>query len=217
MLRRLLSVLLLLLVVCAVSWGTESTAAGIVEGLSAACLNSCLAGLRDAVSAPIAALQQRVEEALQQSQPQSPPPSCPDHWLRYDDTCYLIPSEKSTWAAANQACARLDRRARLASIHRHNLRHVAGVLKMTSEAKYVWIGLVRISSEPSTFGWIDGTPFDVSNWAPNEPNNHLNHTEDCVHLKGEVYVELHRYKWNDIPCSRMFNFLCQVHLGDFKC
>ena len=214
MVRRPLLVLLLLLVGCAVRQDTESLVSAVPRHLavclsavtpqcrSTACLDTCLIDQRDAASRRPE--EHRVEAA----------PACPEHWLRYDDGCYLIPDEKRTWMVAHHACARLDRRARLASIHRDNIQDVAGVLDMAPEASEVWIGLVRVSSDPSTFGWIDGTPFDVSNWSPGEPNNaHQNISEDCVHLQGAGFDEKGRYKWNDISCSKKFNFLCQINLA----
>ena len=114
---------------------------------------------------------------------------------------------------AHHACARLDRRARLATIHRDNIQHVADVLDRTRRVIRAWIGLVRTEADPLTFGWIDGTPFDVSNWSAGEPNNRDN-TEGCVHLQGATFAQQYRYKWNDITCSAMFNFLCQINLAD---
>ena len=216
--RRLLLVPLLLLVGCADRPDTHSLVSAVPrhlavclsvwtpQCLSAACLDTCMIDHSDAVIRQPEG--HRVEVALSPSMP----PLCPEHWLRYDDSCYLIPSEHRTWMAANHACARLDRRARLASIHRDNIQHVAGVLNMATEAWRVWVGLVRISSDPSTFGWTDGTPFDVSNWSENEPNN-INNTEHCVHLQGVVYGEKERYKWSDVYCFRIFRFLCQINLA----
>ena len=221
MVRRPLLVLLLLLVGCAVRPGTDSAVSAVPRHLSvclsawtpqcrsAACLDTCLMDRSDATSRRPE--EHRVEATL------SPglPPSCPEHWFRYDDSCYLIPDEKAVWMVAHHACARLDRRARLASIHRGNIQHVAGVLDMTPEASEVWIGLVRVSSDPLTFGWIDGTPIDVSDWSLDEPNNYDN-TEGCVHMYALGYAESHRYKWykwNDAECSEMFNFLCQISLA----
>ena len=218
MVRRLLLMLLLLLVGCAVRPDTESVVSAVPRHLavclsavtpqcqSTACLDTCLIDHGDAASRRPEG--HRVEAALSPS----PPPSCPEHWLRYDDSCYLIPDEKRTWMVANHACARLDRRARLATIHRDNIQHVTSVLNMTSGAVRAWMGLLRISSDPLTFGWIDGTPLDISNWSPNEPNNAHNQ-EGCVHLQGITMAPKYRYKWNDDSCSRRYKFLCQINLA----
>ena len=214
MVRRPLLVLLLLLVSCAVRPYTESIVSAVPRHLavclsvwtpqcrSAACLDTCLMDRNDAAS--------RHPDGQVALQP-SLPPSCPEHWLRYDDSCYLLQREQGTWMAANHKCALLDRRARLASIHHDNIQHITDILNTTKGAWRSWIGLVRISSDPSTFGWIDGTPFDVSNWSPGEPNN-ANNTEDCVHLQGVVYGEKERYKWTDVSCSDTIRFLCQINL-----
>ena len=220
MVRRPLLVPLLLLVGCAVRPDTESLVSAVPRHLSVclsavtpqcqstACLDTCLLDQRDAAS--------RRPEGHGMEAVQSPnlPPLCPEHWLRYDDSCYLIPDEKRTWMVANHACARLDRRARLASVHRDNIQNVTEILKMRKGIWRSWIGLLRISSDPISFGWIDGTPFDVSNWAPGEPS-HENTEENCVHLWGDLTAgQRHRYKWNDNVCSEKSNFLCQINLAD---
>ena len=219
MVRRLLLVVLLLLVGCAIRPDTESLVSAVPGHLavclsavtpqcrSTACLDTCLIDQRDAASHRPEG--HRVEAALSPN----PPPSCPEHWLRYDDSCYLIPEERRTWMAANHACARLDRRARLASIHRDNIQHVVGVLNMTKGAVRAWMGLLRISSDPLTFGWIDGTPLDIFNWSSGEPNNRDN-KEGCVYLQGATFHQKYRYKWNDVSCSKIIHFLCQINLAD---
>ena len=212
--------LLLLLVGCAVRPDTESLVSAVPRHLavclsavtpqcrSTACLDTCLIDQRDAASGRPEG--HRVEAALSPSLPLS----CPEHWLRYDDSCYLLSSDKSNWMVANYECARLDRRARLVIIHRDNIQHVTSVLNMAEGVYYAWIGLIRISSDPSKFSWIDGTPLDVSKWSPGEPNDDFNNTEDCVHLYGSPvgFVDK-RYKWNDVSCTEMYNFLCQINLA----
>ena len=42
-----------------------------------------------------------------------------------------------------------------------------------------WIGFNDMLSQ-MRFMWSDGSPIHYTNWAENEPNNWLNHNEDCV-------------------------------------
>ena len=98
---------------------------------------------------------------------------------------------------AHHACAQLDSRARLVSIHRDNHQDVISVLSV-AQTWDVWIGLVRVGINPSTFGWIDGTPFDMANWQRGEPNNALQNTESCASVHGALFGEDRRYTWNDI-------------------
>ena len=35
----------------------------------------------------------------------------------------------------------------------------------------VWIGLFKESSSDVTFKWVDSSPLNFLNWAPNEPNS----------------------------------------------
>ena len=88
--------LVLLLTGCTAHSGYELTADRLVEGLSDACLDACLVSLRQTVETPIRQLQDQVSAVLQ-AQPQTlPAASCPPHWLHHGDSCYLIPSEKTT-------------------------------------------------------------------------------------------------------------------------
>ena len=41
------------------------------------------------------------------------------------------------------------------------------------------------------FMWSDGSPIHYTNWAENEPNNWLNHNEDCVGIFLKVCNIIH--------------------------
>ena len=142
-----------------------------------------------------------------------PPPSCPPSWSQHGRSCYPIPSERRTWPAANQACARLDRRAHLAIVRPDNIQQVSGLLR---DARHVtmWIGLLRVSSRPSAFGWVDGTRLHFDNWLPGEPNNYFFGTEHCVEMFGVRSPSSKWFKWNDIWCSRRFHYICQIRMSD---
>jgi hypothetical protein len=66
-----------------------------------------------------------------------------------------------------------------------------------------WIGLSDAEQE-DTFLWVDGSPLDFSNWAPNEPNDFgLEGGEDCIAFWTQGAT------WNDENCRRTRPFICE--------
>ena len=51
--------------------------------------------------------------------------------------------------------------------------------------KDIWIGLSDTEVE-GNFKWLDGTPLNYANWAPNEPSNGGNQ-EDWVHIWSPIH------------------------------
>jgi len=101
------------------------------------------------------------------------------------------------WADAAKYC-RITRRGQLATIHDDEDNSI-----VTSKCEkmgfhwHCWLGLRR----PFT-RWIDGTPVDVVNWLPEQPNNFDGH-EDCVEIQSEFA------QWNDLMCRHGRSFVCQ--------
>ena len=61
-----------------------------------------------------------------------------------------------------------------------------------------WLGGRRNSA--NKFVWSDGTPWDYSNWLPNEPNS--SGDEDCVHTATTG--------WNDLRCNHLnIPYICK--------
>ena len=132
------------------------------------------------------------------------PRVCPANWLRRGNRCYMVSPSKATWLEADQACGRFDSRARLASIHHYNKDDIGRLPKDRNEHN-VWIGLHRLSGGNS-WGWIDGTPVDYTNWKRGEPNNFF-WMEDCVTM-----YTAGPWLWNDRSCSDRHTFVCQFAL-----
>ena len=65
---------------------------------------------------------------------------------------------------------------------------------------YSWIGLIR--HQDKLFYTIFGSKPSYTNWGPGEPNN-AGGSENCGHLVND------HGQWNDIPCGRLFPFICQ--------
>lgn len=65
-----------------------------------------------------------------------------------------------------------------------------------------WIGLTR-ASDGHSWVWVDGTPLETYGfWQDGEPNN-ADMEEDCVEISREASA------WNDVPCSRLFSWVCE--------
>merc|ERR1719419_2086194 len=107
-----------------------------------------------------------------------------DFSLCYQDFCYLKSHEKMTWDEAVDYCIQLD--AALASIH--SAGENSYIQDHVKEDEWSWIGLNDVKTE-GVFEYVDGTPFDYSNWDSGQPNNGGG-IEDMVHMWGGG-------KWND--------------------
>jgi Lectin C-type domain len=109
-----------------------------------------------------------------------------------------------TWAAGRAACQSLG--GDLASIH--SAAENAAVWAIVSQrGGQAWIGGNDAVGE-GTWRWSDGTPWDYSNWWPNQPDNAGN--EDCVEMNDDLTPADPR--WNDAPCSDISSgAVCRVH------
>ena len=113
----------------------------------------------------------------------------------YDDTGYV------SWQEALQYCQD-EVGTQLASIHNDSDNAAAlnaaqctgaNVSNVTSinGGDSIWIGLNDTQSE-GTFGWVDGTSLDYSNWAPGNPSA-SDDNKDCVDYTAA--------QWHDRTCN----------------
>ena len=70
---------------------------------------------------------------------------------------------------------------------------------------FPWLGGQRDPTNGNNFVWSDGTPWDYSNWAPEQPDD-FKGIEDCVHM---IDSTSDPYKWNDKKCSQKRTFVCK--------
>ncbi|XP_064238055.1 low affinity immunoglobulin epsilon Fc receptor isoform X3 [Aotus nancymaae] len=114
--------------------------------------------------------------------------TCPENWVSFQQKCYYFGKGTKKWVHARYACE--DVEGQLVSIHSHEEQDF--LIKHASRTGS-WIGLRNLDLK-GEFIWMDGTPVDYSNWAPEEPTNR-NQGEDCVMMRGSG-------DWNDIYCDR---------------
>ena len=76
---------------------------------------------------------------------------------------------------------------------------------------FVWLGGTDKIKE-GTWSWIDGSPFEFTNWSRREPNNWKiepnEPDEDCMHMDRLGRLGQDRGKWNDLRCDTKLHFLC---------
>ena len=83
-------------------------------------------------------------------------------------------------------------------------------------SRFMWIGLLRGSSD-ETFTWInDHSPLMYSNWALGEPNNAYGRGENCGHMY--IYSRDKAKQWNDELCVNptigSMVFMCEIEPVD---
>ncbi|XP_013873418.1 galactose-specific lectin nattectin [Austrofundulus limnaeus] len=126
---------------------------------------------------------------------------CPPNWTPYDQQCYLFRNTASTWDDAEAACNQFN--AHLTSIQGREqyefLRRL--IVETTGTNTRTWVGGTNLHNE-AYWTWIDGTPFDFTDWGPGEPNN-AGGNERCmdINLRGQDYV-------NDENCDTKNPFIC---------
>jgi len=104
----------------------------------------------------------------------------------FDDT-------ERSYSQASSNCESLD--ATLVVITSESENTFIANMRPNSDKRY-WIGLGPVSGV-SYSGWVDGTPLDYENWAPNEPSgNQMFFMANC----GEMIPNSDT--WNDARCDK---------------
>lgn len=140
----------------------------------------------------------------------APPPPCNGGDVREVDpatgACFMFFSTPMTRDAARTVCRGFGPTGHLAMIKSAAASAIIIRLIGTSEA---FLGGSDEAVE-GTFVWDDGTPFQLTNWNPGEPND-AGGNEDCVEIIGAAAG-----KWNDVPCAPTatnglgeYPFVCQ--------
>ncbi|XP_060578974.1 perlucin-like protein [Ruditapes philippinarum] len=129
---------------------------------------------------------------------------CPDEWIHYKGSCYVIMKENSSFYQARCKCLTLH--ADLVQIENADentfLRNHLSTLKGTD----FWFGLTDADTE-GVFKWVDDNS-DVSftDWNEGQPDDGGG-KEDCAHFKGSYNL-----KWNDSECHAHFQSICEMKI-----
>ncbi|XP_078696559.1 sushi, von Willebrand factor type A, EGF and pentraxin domain-containing protein 1-like isoform X3 [Branchiostoma floridae x Branchiostoma belcheri] len=129
---------------------------------------------------------------------------CPAGYQAFRDACYKAFDAEKDYAESEAVC--LSAGGTLAMPQDKLLNSFLIKLKnsLNPRVRY-WIGL-NDKAEEGAWRWSDNQAVgDFSSWAEGEPNNAGN--EDCAVYAAHPSI---RDKWNDVPCSLRYRFICQV-------
>ncbi|KAL6466544.1 hypothetical protein MHYP_G00243480 [Metynnis hypsauchen] len=118
----------------------------------------------------------------------------------FGSSFYFFSTEQKRWNESRQDCR--ERGADLVII---NSREEQMFLINQKKAWNFWIGLTDTETE-NTWKWVDGQPLTDKFWRPEEPND-FGGAEDCAVFT--TTVEDSQRTWNDIPCSKRENWMCE--------
>ncbi|XP_046565167.1 perlucin-like [Haliotis rubra] len=131
--------------------------------------------------------------------------TCPNGFVRHDDSCYKVFLIPTTWPEAMIFCDSFG--AKLAEIstpsQQQFLESYLTPFKSSINTLDVWIGGSDLVVE-GRFMWSrSGDPITYSNWVPGEPSSAG--YEDCLAL-----FTSKNFMWNDAPCETNQMFLCEI-------
>ena len=117
-----------------------------------------------------------------------------------------------SWNRAAQRCRDgLLRNSNLASVTSDAIHQYVLEGMKRRNLDFVWLGGTDKIKE-GTWSWIDGSPFEFTNWSRREPNNWKiepnEPDEDCMHMDRLGRLGQDRGKWNDLRCDTKLHFLC---------
>jgi len=117
-------------------------------------------------------------------------------WSLFEGSFYRFDSANRNFDASRSFCKSIG--GDLASIHSSA---VNNFLKGVVGDFVSWIGGWNPSGDNVVYEWVDGTAWDYTQWAIDEPHSNA---ERCV-----MYVGLGRGQWSDTRCSNALGVLCQ--------
>ena len=110
---------------------------------------------------------------------EAPNGHCPIGFKKFQSQCYKVVQESDTWSNARGKCKQFGYGYDLVSIHsRKENSFVSSMLYEDSnmDSDEVWIGGLTTSSSAQDFQWSDQSPFNMVNWATNQPDGVTKYT-----------------------------------------
>ena len=108
----------------------------------------------------------------------TPPPTgfCPEGFSQFQTQCYKLVPQAANWTVARESCNKFGYGYDLVSVH--SMKENAFVVSMLYEdsngkSDEVWIGGIceDYLKHMHQYHWSDESPFNIDNWAENEPNS----------------------------------------------
>ena len=135
---------------------------------------------------------------------QCTPCTCDQGWDVFGDHCYFYSTDKESWNDAEEYCQ--EEGGHLASVNTPAIQEYVKYELKRRSMDSAWFGGNDIEEE-GVWKWTDSTPWEFTDWAPNEPNNYAGQ-EDCLeqHWEGLELI------WNDRPCTYNEPFVCSKNI-----
>ncbi|XP_062613155.1 perlucin-like protein isoform X2 [Saccostrea cucullata] len=148
----------------------------------------------------IKTLEKSIDEIKEKKQ-KTAKSGCPDGWLSFKSSCYVLIHQKKHWAAAQDFC--LGQNGYLANIgDASENQFLREQLQLHGNQEDFWVGATDAMVE-GDWRWLPKLDYVVfSDWARGEPNNQGD--QDCVDLE---YGR--QYQWDDDRCNNFRSFICE--------
>ncbi|XP_071126788.1 uncharacterized protein [Mytilus edulis] len=124
---------------------------------------------------------------------------CPPNWKSYNDKCYLLLFNQTSWLNARQDCRIMG--GDLATVNSQAEQDLVYSIMSNKGASDVWIGL-NDQQEQNFFEWINGEVTMYTNWNVNQPANTNSANENCV------MINQTDGGWQDQNCDEPHQYLC---------
>ncbi|XP_022596836.1 galactose-specific lectin nattectin-like [Seriola dumerili] len=131
-------------------------------------------------------------------------PCCPSGWTQFGSRCFIFYFSPRPWLDAETFCISIG--GNLASVHSADehffLRNM--IYRVSGAYKETWIGGFDTVKE-GVWLWSDGSKFDYTRWATNEPDN-FKISEHCIEMnRSQNY-------WGDDRCTSRNPFICSKNI-----
>ena len=148
----------------------------------------------------------------------TPPRLCPEsydewEWVPFGGNCYKYVNNSAQFYVAKSYCRDSENNGDLISIQSPEENAFIGKLYEENGNRHGVLlgGFVENDEElcdenDDKWSWSDGTPWNYTHWYPGKPT--CSHYSDnfCVYMYNSEFG----FRWNNVLCSREFQFVCKV-------
>ena len=128
---------------------------------------------------------------------------CPSGFKNIDGVCLTVGNGTKTFEEAKTACQQMEGNGYLAEPRTQQIS--TAMEQLNFESTHLWIGLKTMNNWQS-----DNAGLTYTDWSEGQPKNN-GENQDCV------AIEKTTYKWADINCDEMHNYVCQAKISEYFC